>query len=797
MSPARVFRLFGLIFTAILLTALTSEAQQLSVSGTVDDTFGVVPEVTVTLKAPSGATQTTRTNGQGKYAFDGLTPGAYQLSVAKEGFTTATITVSLATQSRTADMTLSIAGFVQTVDVIDAAGKTTASRMDVASREIPSQVSIVSQTTLREQGVNDLNAALENVSGVITQVQYGVYQWYTVSGITQQSGNDFLYVDGMAMTGNRSNTQLNNIEQVEVFKGPNAVLYGGAGAGQGGMVNIVRKKPQAARAGELFYKMGRWGLQEGGAGVAGQVFGMKQLFYRSDIGFSNTDGWRQAGSTRFNFSPALTWIPSDRVRVTLLETFIRDRYDLDAGIPQNLIGRAAGFPLDRRLNPATDFQLTRDWQNQVLVNVNLTKHLQFREAFFKRINRDQYLDAETLSYNATTDVLTRGELYFQHNRRPTENTTDLLGDFTLAKMRHRFMVGYDFTDHDNFTNRIASTAGASNNLTVPVAPINIASFLAGTFVDTTPTYENFPRTRVDFSDNRVNAGYWQDQIDVTSRLRINLAGRYDDYNRRAHNDSYNNDVFVSEGVTTTRHQTNYAYRAGAVYAVTDNHWVYASASSTFQPVFTIPADGKEFEPTRSRSWEIGHKFEALRGRLVATSAFRRITNYNILLPLPTAGLFEQAGRSSSRAFDVDLEGNLSGGYHLLGSYGYADPKFDDFRSTATGTNLAGNRLQHAPAHTARLWGTKSFTLDGKASLFVSLGGRYVHDYFTNSTNTITLPSRLTFDGAIGFRQRVWDVTVNLVNLTNQASYFVSVINSSQFYPGQPFNASVTLRFRFN
>jgi outer membrane receptor protein involved in Fe transport len=42
----------------------------------------------------------------------------------------------------------------------------------------------------------------------------------------------------------------------------------------------------------------------------------------------------------------------------------------------------------------------------------------------------------------------------------------------------------------------------------------------------------------------------------------------------------------------------------------------------------------------------------------------------------------------------------------------------------------------------------------------------------------------------------WDITVNLMNLTNNQNYIVSQINSSQFYPGPPFNASVTLRYRF-
>jgi iron complex outermembrane recepter protein len=216
------------------------------------------------------------------------------------------------------------------------------------------------------------------------------------------------------------------------------------------------------------------------------------------------------------------------------------------------------------------------------------------------------LDAETMSYNPATDVA-RGELYFQHNRRPWQNQTDLLGDVGLRGTRHRFMVGYDYGDQYNYSNRVGNAAGASNNLGIPIPSITIADFLKPGFVDPAPIYTTFPRTRVDYSHNRVNAAYWQDQVDLTSRLRVNLAGRYDDFRRTTHDDVYDNDVFVGAGPETRRHQTNYSYRAGAVYSVTDHHWLYASSSTTFQPVFTIPADGRELAPTRSRGFEIGHR----------------------------------------------------------------------------------------------------------------------------------------------------------------------------------------------
>jgi len=792
----RFCRVLALLAVGLLVGTLECTAQQLSISGTVDDTYGVVAGASVTLRAPAGATQKTTSDAEGRYTFGSLIPGSYEISVAREGFATATRLLSLTTESRTVDLTLTLAGIVTSVDVIDVSGQSTGARMEVTDREIPNQISVVSQATLREQGIDDLAAALENVSGVITQVQYGVYEWYTIGGITQQSGNDFLFVDGMTRTGNRSNTLLNNVERIEVFKGPSAVLYGGAGASQGGMVNIIRKKPQATRANEGQYKVGRWGLQLANVGTAGQVFDLPRLLYRVDAAFAHTDGWRQSGSRRFNVTPALTWLPSDQMRITFNESFTRDRYRLDAGVPATLLAQP-WFPLDRRLNPPGDFQATRDWQNQIMLNANIRNRLQFRNSFFSNIKRDQYLDAESMSYNPATNILSRSVLYYQHNRRPIQNQSDLLGDYTLFGLRHRFMVGYNYERHYNYSNRVGTAAGLNNSAAaLPIPSINVADFLSADFLDHAPLYRSFPRTRVDHSTNRIHAGSWQDQIDLTSRLRVNLGGRYDDWKRRTRNDTYDNDQFVSEGPTTGRHQTNYSYRYGAVYSLTANHSLYTSTSTTFQPVNTIPADGKEFEPTRSRSVEVGHKFQALRGRLSATTAVRRILNYNILIPLG-GNLFEQAGKSHSNIADFDLEGSLGRGYRAVASFGFADPIYDDFKSSATGANLRGNRLPHAPRQTARVWGTKSVQVGERSTVTMSLGGRYVSEYFTNSANTITLPSRLTFEGAVGFRRLAWDVVVNVMNLTNKERYFVSQINGgNQLYPGPPFNASVTIGYRF-
>jgi catecholate siderophore receptor len=79
---------------------------------------------------------------------------------------------------------------------------------------------------------------------------------------------------------------------------------------------------------------------------------------------------------------------------------------------------------------------------------------------------------------------------------------------------------------------------------------------------------------------------------------------------------------------------------------------------------------------------------------------------------------------------------------------------------------------------------------------VGVGGSYVRHYFTNTANTLIVPSTTTFDGMISLQRSKYDLQANFSNLLNAQRYFTSVINSSQLYPGQPISATLTLRYRF-
>ena len=129
--------------SCLMLLATLALGQQLSISGTVRDAGGVVPDATVTLRAGGAQPRTATTDAMGQYKFDGLPATYYELSFAKAGFQTVTRNLALGAEAETLDVILAVGTVTTDVTVTDAAGKATASRLDIPDKDLPVQVNSI------------------------------------------------------------------------------------------------------------------------------------------------------------------------------------------------------------------------------------------------------------------------------------------------------------------------------------------------------------------------------------------------------------------------------------------------------------------------------------------------------------------------------------------------------------------------------------------------------------------------------------------------------------------------------
>lgn len=124
-------------------------------------------------------------------------------------------------------------------------------RLPLENLENPTVYSVVPKEVISETTAIDFNTAVATVPGVV--VNNGV----------NDSGNDIFlrgftsnasFRNGLAINP-RTQTEISNIERIEVVKGPSGTLFGGTMAKYGGVVNIITKKPSGEiwRADYLYY----------------------------------------------------------------------------------------------------------------------------------------------------------------------------------------------------------------------------------------------------------------------------------------------------------------------------------------------------------------------------------------------------------------------------------------------------------------------------------------------------------------------------------------------------------------
>jgi iron complex outermembrane receptor protein len=767
----------GLVLSgAALLFVLASEsaAQQLSLSGTVRDATGVIPGATVVLSSGGTEVATVTTDASGNYRFDNLAPGGVEVTVSMRGYETVASNLTLGADTPAVDVVLGVGRVTTSVTVTAAVGRATASRLPVANTDIPAQVSTIPQELVRQQGINTIGEALKNASGVQAFRWYGVYDQFTIRGFSDPDRDAFnvVLVDGMRFGGNRYSTQTNNIESIQVLKGPSSVLYGRGAVG--GTINIVRKKPQALRAFDLSYRGGRFNTHQIAGGATGAIHGSPDFLYRLDSSFEHSDGWRGAGADRFNVSPSLTWVATDRARLTLNQTFVRDRFDGDGGVPLNIIGLSSYRP-EVRFSLPQDRVLVEDSQTQLLFNANVAPGWEFRNSSYFQRTSDKYFVTEGVYGDPDANLVYREPLDFHHIRRPVQNQTEIVGRVGGFGV-HNLLFGYEF-QRDKYRTEV--TSGDDPDCLCGYWWLTIAPMDISTLEETQAPLDIETVERTTFVNDRIHSFYWQDQIDIGQQLKLNVSGRFDDYDRSV--DRVGGLPFTPQ----RRDQTAYTYRAGLVYAPRLDQQLYFATSSSFTPVTTVPANGQPLDPSTARNIEVGHRWQGLNGRVDTSLAVYHIVK-NKLNVRQSVTTFIQVGEQRSKGVDLDVNTDLGASTYLIFNYGYSSPRYEDAE------DLTGLRPRFAPQHTVNAWVRKDFA----SGFHAAFGARHVGEQFANNANTQTLERYTIFSGAFGYRTNRWEWQVNAENLFDKGDYFTPGHFSNLVFPGQPINVTTTLRLKY-
>jgi vitamin B12 transporter len=162
----------------------------------------------------------------------------------------------------------------------------TASAIPATLKELPVPVQVITRKEIEEARANDLSELLEEYLPEHFQKYPGALTSIAVRGFrTDTTGTDIkghvlILIDGhRAGTGNVASLPLENVERVEIVRGPGSVLYGSAA--MGGVVNLITRRGKGTPSVSGGAEGGSWNYVKGYGGVSGGLFNEK-------VGFSFT-----------------------------------------------------------------------------------------------------------------------------------------------------------------------------------------------------------------------------------------------------------------------------------------------------------------------------------------------------------------------------------------------------------------------------------------------------------------------------------------------------------------------------
>ena len=643
--------------------------------------------------------------------------------------------------------------------------------------DVPQSLSITSAADISLRGFDGIGDIVDYTPGVNMNQGEGHRDAVVFRGILSTA--DF-FVDGV-----RDDVQyyrsLYNVEQVEILRGPNALLFGRGGAG--GVINRVTKK---AEIGQDFNAYS----------LSLNSFGASEVYLDRNVAIDETTAFRLnayvdtfenhrdfSDGSGYGVNPSFKFALSDQTTLDVsLEAIDYDR-SIDRGIPSG----ADGKPVDA-LNDVVfgDSDLNKS-EFESLSFRALLQH-SFSDTL-KGIFTASYTDYYKLYQNlyakvytpATATAAATAELDGYVDTTERQNfvlSGNLVAEFESGDIKHTLLFGSEYStsdsENDRYTDVWTGTKVFDANGPFTTNGPGIDSNGDATSVGFTSLYDD---TTTDIS---VFSLYVQDEIELSDQLKVLLGARFDSFDIEVEGQAWNKGASALEDVTGSQKDEQFTPRAGIVYKQDENISLYASYSQTF-----VPQSGEQFanlgtkglDPDEFTNLEAGIKWDIADDKSVTFAIFDI-----------TQDLVEGTNNNSYivedeiQGFEAQYLGRISDRWTVSAGYTYL-----------TGEDSDGDRPGELPKSSFSVW--NSYQLNEKLGL--GLGAIYQGDSTPKGgSDTVTVPSFTRVDAAAYYQlSENLRLQLNIENLLDE-EYYPHAYSTHQFTVGAPINATVSIKGTF-
>ena len=472
--------------------------------------------------------------------------------------------------------------------------------------DVPQSLSLMSAADIRARGFNSIGEVIAYMPGVTTSQGEGHRDAVVFRGV--RSTADF-YIDGV-----RDDVQyyrpLYNLEQVEVLRGPNALLFGRGGTG--GVLNRVTKK---AVIDEAFTQaqISIDSLGEVGGQIDHNASLSNSMALRVNVMVEQLDNHRDFyDGDRIGFNPTLHFEMGES-QLDLSYEYIDHQRFIDRGVPTGADGRPVEALEDVVFGDPAVNTTELDahlWRAALQHNFSETLKLNV-SAFYGDYDKlyQNFYAASGYDEENTPDEVTLDGYVDTTERQNTIFTANIvrgnLGglEHTLLRASNRFLL--------QVIKIVTTPFGIRPKMTRRHSPLSrnlgirggVGQNALGALATNDFGVDVNDDTRVEID---VTSVYVQDEIELSNEFRAVAGLRYD---------SFDIDVFnVVADDARSRKDSELSPRFGLVYKPEENISIYASYSESFLPrsgeqFANINGNNDKLAPNTFSNREVGLKYD--------------------------------------------------------------------------------------------------------------------------------------------------------------------------------------------
>lgn len=657
-------------------------------------------------------------------------------------------------------------------------------KMPLKNIENSQVYSTITNQLLVSQSVTSFEQALQNSTGLSklwSSTGRGTdgAGYYSLRGFSLQP----TLVNGLAgITNGYINPD--NVERVEVIKGPSATLFGSTLTSYGGLINIVTKKPYNGTGESLTVAGGSYGYRKIVADYNTNL--VDNLSFRINVGYQAEDSFQDAGFKKYFFvAPSLSYKVNNKLTFNF-------NYEYSSGEQTNTTSLFFNrySPIAFNTVEELNYDITKSFTNNDVSIKNPTQN--FRGEIAYKIS-DNWSSQTIIAggnaksnglytylwnfanYDAKGNIIS-GSPYFSSFASKTDAETKTLdiqqnftGDFKLGSIRNRVVIGADYLktkiiDKGSSWKYIASfTAQGDLIAGTAVSKKVIEAALSDAKYSNIETNQN------------VFSVYASDVINITRQLFFMASIRYD----RFQYDGDKNDTTDDEAEFT---EDTFSPKFGIVYQPIFNKLsLFANYQNGFSYVKPEVQAIDENDPSlgnillsykleQANQFETGIKANLFNNRLEATLSYYDITVKNKVIGYGSRK--KQDGTVNSKGFEIELNASPIKGLNIRAGFSHNDAKLT---KSVSSPELIGVRTSESgPKNLYNFWSDYKFQQEKLKNLGLGIGFIGASSYNTMSENTISgefiIPGYTVINQSVYYESDKLRVSLKMNNILNKHYY---------------------------